>query len=207
MATSSSTISAYRDRTAEFLSLSERLKKKTDNISEDLQHTSQKPSTSQSQSSEFKKKTSQIGLGIFETSQRISRLAQLSKKSSMFNDPLMEIQQLTALIKDDITSLNMGLSDLQALQNIEIANENCSKDRSTHATTICDDLKSRLMGTTKQFQDVLTTRTENLKAHENRKQIFSTNASREKPFLSPAKSLTEPPPWSNNTHTDSQSST
>lgn len=161
------------------------------------------PSTSSSSSvltqSEFKRKASKIGLGIHETSQRISRLAQLSKSSSMFNDPLMEIQQLTSLIKDDITSLNMGVSDLQALQNIEIANDNCSKERAIHAIAICDDLKNRLMGTTKQFQDVLTTRTENLKAHESRKQMFSTKASREQPFINQAKSITEPPPWSHKT--------
>ncbi|KAK9168175.1 hypothetical protein Syun_000315 [Stephania yunnanensis] len=115
----------------------------------------------------------------------------------MFDDPLVEIQELTAVIKSDITSLNMAVSDLHAIQNLELADGNCSKDRVTHASTICDDLKTRLMETTKQFQGVLTARTENLKAHENRKQIFSTNSVRENPFLKQARTTTKPPPWSN----------
>lgn len=147
--------------------------------------------------SEFKKKANTIGLGIHQTSQKISRLAKLAKRSSMFDDPVREIQELTALIKNDITMLNSAVSDLGTLQNIEFADANCSKDCIVHATTICDDLKNKLMGTTKQFKDVLTVRTENLKAHENRKQIFSTNASRENPFLHQNKLIAEPPPWSN----------
>jgi len=78
----------------------------------------------------------------------------------MFNDPAMEIEELTALIKNDITALNVAVSDLQVLQNAEIERGNYSNDRVVHATTICDDMKNKLMGSTKQFKDVLTTRTE-----------------------------------------------
>lgn len=114
----------------------------------------------------------------------------------MFNDPTVEIQELTALVKNDITSLDVALTDLQTLQNMEIADGSYSQDKVVHSTAVCDDLKSRLMGATKKLQDVLTARTENIKAHENRKQMFSTNAARENPFRSPAKTVTEPPPWS-----------
>lgn len=78
----------------------------------------------------------------------------------MFDDPVLEIQELTALIKNDITMMNAAVSDLQTLQNLEVADGNCSKDSIVHSTTICDDLKNKLMGSTKQFKDVLTTRTE-----------------------------------------------
>ena len=78
----------------------------------------------------------------------------------MFDDPIVEIQELTALIKNDITALNVALSDLQTLQNMELADGNYSEDRAVHSTTVCDDLKSKLMGATKELQDVLTTRTE-----------------------------------------------
>ena len=71
----------------------------------------------------------------------------------MFDDPLVEIQELTALIKTDITTLNMALSDLQILQNMEIADGNYSEDRVVHSTKVCDDLKSKLMGATKHLQD------------------------------------------------------
>lgn len=84
----------------------------------------------------------------------------VAKKSSMFDDPVMEIQELTALIKDDITTLNTAVSDLQTLQNLEIADGTSSEDGVVHSNTVCDDLKNKLMGATKQLQDVLTTRTE-----------------------------------------------
>ncbi|PWA59176.1 syntaxin of plants 31 [Artemisia annua] len=119
----------------------------------------------------------------------------MAKKSTIFDDPLKEIQELTVLIKNDITSLNVAVSDLQTLQNMEIASGDYSEDRVVHGTAVCDDLKNKLMGTTKKFQDVLTARTENVKANENRRQIFSTNT-RENPLRQQTKTVMEPPPWS-----------
>ncbi|KAL9421644.1 hypothetical protein AB3S75_034009 [Citrus x aurantiifolia] len=192
--------SPCRDRTAEFRSLSQTLKKiggTTTAVDQpNNSFVSSKPPNPASSRSEFNKKASRIGLGIHEASQKIARLAKLAKRSSMFDDPIVEIQELTALIKDDITALNMALSDLQTLQNLEIAEGNYSQDRVVHSATVCDDLKSKLMGATKELQDVLTTRTENIKAHENRKQIFSANALRDSPFRQHAQPVTEPPPWS-----------
>ncbi|XP_059628019.1 syntaxin-31 [Cornus florida] len=194
--------STYRDRTLEFRSLSETLKKiggiAASNGAQTDPATSKPPPSSYR--SEFNKKASLIGLGVHEASLKIARLAKLAKRSSIFDDPLKEIQELTALIKDDITTLNIAVSDLQTLQNMEIADGNYSEDRVVHSTTICDDLKNKLMGATKQFQDVLTARTENIKAHENRKQIFSTNVSREGPLKHHANTVTEPPPWSSSSN-------
>ncbi|KAK8577141.1 hypothetical protein V6N13_122134 [Hibiscus sabdariffa] len=117
----------------------------------------------------------------------------VAKRSSMFNDPIVEIQELTALIKTDITDLNSALSDLQTLQNMEISEGNYSEDRVVHSTTVFDDLKNKLMGATKHFQD-------NIKARENRKQIFSKSTTRENPFQRQTKSVTEPPPWSSSSN-------
>ncbi|KAL4295472.1 hypothetical protein GQ457_12G032800 [Hibiscus cannabinus] len=204
--------SPYRDRTSEFRSLSQTLQKLGGGISAvDKNHlrnddVSQSPlPPAPSFRSEFNRKASLIGSGIHETSQKIVRLAKLAKRSSMFNDPIVEIQELTALIKTDITTLNMALSDLQTLQNMEIADGNYSEDRVVHSTTVFDDLKNKLMGATKHFQDVLTARTENIKAHENRKQIFSKSATRENPFQRPTKSVTEPPPWSSSSNASESS--
>ncbi|KAK8515143.1 hypothetical protein V6N12_001302 [Hibiscus sabdariffa] len=142
--------------------------------------------------SEFNNKASLIGSGTHQTSQKIVRLAKLAKRSSMFNDPIVEIQELTALIKTDITDLNSALSDLQTLQNMEISEGNYSEDRVVHSTTVFDDLKNKLMGATKHFQDVLL--------QELRKQIFSKSTTRENPFQRQTKSVTEPPPWSSSSN-------
>ncbi|KAH7672905.1 syntaxin 5 protein [Dioscorea alata] len=195
-----SSFSSYRDRTSEFRSFSETLKKVQGLAADSLpakDATLSLETDPIASRSEFNRKASRIGLGIHETSQKIAKLSKFAKRSSMFDDPTVEIQELSAIIKNDITALNISISDLQVLQNTELADMNSSKDRVVHATTICDDLKSRLMGATKQFKDVLTARTENLKAHENRKQIFSTNASRENPLMHQPKTVSEPPPWSN----------
>ncbi|KAG9160195.1 hypothetical protein Leryth_021077 [Lithospermum erythrorhizon] len=195
--------STYRDRTSEFVSLSRKLQKvnvnkpqtKNDEISNLLPNQDR---------SEFNKKASSIASCIQQTFQKIDRLSKLTKRSSMFNDPSKEIQELTAIVKTDISSLNVAVSDLQTLQNIEVANGNYSEDKVVHSTAICDDLKNRLMGATKQFQEVLTSRTKNMKAHESRKQIFSTNISREKPLRQAPNTLSEPPPWSSSTENSGQ---
>ncbi|KAK4769447.1 hypothetical protein SAY86_027597 [Trapa natans] len=192
--------SSYRDRTSEFRLLSETLRKigvvpASDQAGADLTTPASKPAPTATSRSEFNKKASRIGMGIHETSQKIGRLAQLTKRSSMFDDPTIQIQELTALIKDNITELNVALQDLQNLQNLEMADGMYSEDRTVHSNTVCDDLKSKLMETTKQLQDVLKTRTQNIKAHENRRQIFSTNASREKTSIQQPKYMVEPPPW------------
>ncbi|KAH0887800.1 hypothetical protein HID58_050229 [Brassica napus] len=187
--------STFRDRTAEFHSLSQTLKKIGAAIpsvhqAESDPTSSKRSSPPGSSRSEFNKKASQIGLRIHETSQKTARLSkctfhclgmnetcndsrdivviavetvdksQLAKESSIFNDRTLEIQELTVLIRNDITGLNMALSDLQTLQNMEIADGSYSHDKVGHYTAVCDDLKTRLMGATKQFQDVLTARSE-----------------------------------------------
>ncbi|KAG7030678.1 Syntaxin-31 [Cucurbita argyrosperma subsp. argyrosperma] len=225
-------VSIYRDRTSEFRSLSDTLRKIA-GVTADVHPVQNEPSASVLSGSpgfarsEFSRKASLIGWGIQEASQKIARLAQsitkhilrmitrarfvllnsaVAKRSSMFDDPIREIQEMTALIKNDITSLNVAISDLQAIQTMEIAEGNYSEDRVVHSTAVCDDLKSKLMGATKQLQDVLTARTENIKANESRRQIFSANATRESPFQNQAKTVTQPPPWLSNTSESAQSS-
>ncbi|KAM3301810.1 syntaxin-31 [Capsicum chacoense] len=184
----------YRDRTSEFTSLSKTLKKITGSPVHDQSQLNFALSTPDR--SEFNKKASKIGLNIHQTFQKIDRLTKLAKRSSIFDDPSKEIQELTSLIKKDITTLDVGVSDLQALQDTAVADGSHSKDTVVHCTAICDDLKTRLMTATKSFQDALTIRTKNMKAHEDRRQIFSTNLARENPLKQPPKTTAEPPPWS-----------
>uniref|UniRef100_A0A7N0RD54 t-SNARE coiled-coil homology domain-containing protein n=1 Tax=Kalanchoe fedtschenkoi TaxID=63787 RepID=A0A7N0RD54_KALFE len=138
----------------------------------------------------------------------------LAKRTSVFDDPTVEIQELTALIKQDITALNSAVVDLQLLCNSQNESGNISSDTTTHSTTVVDNLKNRLMSTTKEFKEVLTMRTENLKVHEGRRQIFSSTASKESanPFVrqrplagkSNSTASASPPPWANGESTSSQ---
>lgn len=167
------------------------------------------PPTTGSLQSEFNKRASQIGLSIHQTSQKLSKLAKLAKRTSMFDDPAVEIQELTSVVKQDITALNAAISDLQQLCDSRNDGVNQTKHSSEHSTTVVDTLKSRLMNTTKEFKDVLTLRTENLKVHDNRRQLFTATANkqvnpyaRQGPLASAAQNTASStsvslPPWGN----------
>ena len=77
----------------------------------------------------------------------------------MFDDPAVEIQELTAVIKQDIESLKSAIDDLQRITDASDTG-NRNKHTNDHSTTVVDNLKTRLMSTTKSFKDVLTLRTE-----------------------------------------------
>ncbi|XP_074587336.1 syntaxin-32-like [Curcuma longa] len=177
----------YRDRTQEFVKAVESLKKtappapEVPSVSDALSLDSS--NLAASNQSEFNKRASKIGLGIHQISQKLAKLAKLAKRTSVFDDPSVEIRQLTTVIKQDITALNSAVVDLQLLCNSQ--NENMSRDTSNHSTNVVDNLKNRLMNATKEFKDILTMRTENFKVHENRRQMFSSSASEDSsnPFL------------------------
>ncbi|GAU49511.1 hypothetical protein TSUD_306640, partial [Trifolium subterraneum] len=231
-----STQSSFRDRTHEFHTVAERLKKSLSSSSSSSgpngpsSSNSPYPSSSSPSSSsrsedprsavaiqsEFNRRASKIGFGIHQTSQKLSKLAKLAKRTSVFDDPTMEIQELTSVIKQDITALNSAVVDLQLISNSRNESGNVSTDTTSHSTTVVDDLKTRLMSTTKEFKDVLTMRTENLKVHENRRQLFSANASKDSanPFIrqrplatkSAASASNAPaPPWASGKQVDGES--
>lgn len=208
--------SSFRDRTQEFQSIAERLKKSVSSSSGPNGPSSSSRSEEQRSAvaiqSEFNRRASKIGYGIHQTSQKLAKLAKLAKRTSVFDDPTMEIQELTAVIKQDITALNSAVVELQLISNARNDSGNISSDTTSHSTTVVDDLKTRLMSTTKEFKEVLTMRTENLKVHENRRQLFSSTGSKEaaNPFVRQrplaAKSVANAPapPWASGSTSSSQ---
>ncbi|THU52357.1 hypothetical protein C4D60_Mb10t03160 [Musa balbisiana] len=209
---------SYRDRTQEFIKTIENLKKSSstpDAPSSNAVSRLEVPKSAVSIQSEFSRRASQIGLGIHQTSQKLTNLAKLAKRTSVFDDPTVEIQELTAVIKQDITALNSSVVDLQHLCDSQNKGGNMSRDTTNHSTTVVDNLKNRLMSTTKEFKEVLTMRTENLKVHENRRQLFSSSASkdatnpflRQRPLVSKGSNdsspLAPPAPWENSSTSSS----
>ncbi|KAF8389013.1 hypothetical protein HHK36_025698 [Tetracentron sinense] len=197
--------SPYRDRTQEFLTVAERLKKSFLSAP-NVASKPEEPRPAVSIHSEFNKRASKIGYGIHRSSEKLAKLAKLAKRTSVFDDPTLEIQELTTVIKQDITALNSAVVDLQLLCNSQNESRNISSDTTSHSTTVVDNLKNRLMSTTKEFKEVLTMRTENLKVHDNRRQLFSSNTSKDStnPFVrqrplaaksAASASTTPPPPW------------
>ena len=113
---------------------------------------------------EFAQRASRVGMSIHATSQKLARLAQLAKRTSMFDDPSQQIAELTAVIKQDITAMQAEIDSLQAV----VAPGAGNRQSSEHSTSVVANLKGRLMDTTKEFKDVLTKRTDSLKVHESR---------------------------------------
>ncbi|XP_058184176.1 syntaxin-32 [Rhododendron vialii] len=216
--------SSYRDRTQEFLSVAEKQRKSFASVQNPPSSSSSNgigsnskeegPRSAVAVQSEFNRRASKIGLGIHQTSQKLAKLAKLAKRTSVFDDPTTEIQELTAVIKQDITALNSAVVDLQFVCNSQNESANISTDTTTHSATVVDNLKNRLMSATKEFKEVLTMRTENLKVHENRRQLFSATSSKDatNPFVrqrplasrSAASTSASPPPWANESASQSQ---
>ena len=126
--------------------------------------------------SEFAKTSSRIGHGIHGTSQKLERLTQLARRSSMFDDPAREIAELSAVIKSDITALNTAIAELQNHALLTSKAGGSTKQGQDHSVTVVDTLKQRLMGATKSFKDVLTIRSENVKSQNDRRKMFSNDS-------------------------------
>ncbi|XP_073027345.1 syntaxin-32-like [Primulina eburnea] len=207
---------SIRDRTQEFLGIAQRVKKSPSSQNGPSSSGSklEEPRSVVAMQSEFNRRASKIGLGIHQTSQKLSKLAKLAKRTSVFDDPTLEIQEITSVIKQDITALNSAVVELQLLSNSHNETGNTSSDTTSHSTTVVDDLKNRLMSTTKEFKEVLTMRTENLKVHENRRQLFSSSASknpanpfvRQRPLAAKSAASTSAPPlpWASGTQSTTQ---
>ncbi|RLN43712.1 hypothetical protein BBJ28_00015998 [Nothophytophthora sp. Chile5] len=88
----------------------------------------------------------------------------------MFNDPTEAINGLAALVKKDITDINMQLDNLQR-QSAP------SRQAAKHSDAIVSLMKSNLMATTRGFKDILEVRQENMKLQQSRRARYGKTAS------------------------------
>ncbi|KAG2499457.1 hypothetical protein HYH03_002404 [Edaphochlamys debaryana] len=177
------TPASLRDRTSEFLAVAERLQRQpgfAPSTSAPASNGTGPAGTAgapggKSQSSEFARRAADIGHGIHRTSLKLQKLAQLAKRTSAFDDPAQEIDDLTGIIKQDIQGLNNSIADLQRVSSRNRGDDRGNKQVTDHSHTVVDNLRSRLKDTTASFRDVLTTRTDALKHHRERRQLFTSN--------------------------------
>lgn len=111
-------------------------------------------------------------------------VAPVAKQRSLFNDPATEINELTYVIKTDLSTLH---NELEVLHKWVISHRDGASDASgsggppskheaRNSTAIVDNLKQQLMTTTKSFQEVLQVRTTNLKEQNQRRKQFEAGA-------------------------------
>jgi len=163
----------FKDRTSEFTSVLQNVRQSKEGVSSavgGINHSNRaKKGVNKSQ---FFVIAAQIGKDITETAEKLDRLTKLAKRKSLFDDPAVEIQELTAIINQDIKNLNNQITTLQQGQQAKN-----NKQTQTHSVTIVDSLKSQLRTTTKDFSEVLELRTENLKVQQREKENFTGSQS------------------------------
>jgi len=102
-------------------------------------------------------------------------LSKLASSTSLFNDPVHDIQELTYIIKKDIATLNQKLEGIKGLAN------KANQQTKQNSDNVLGNLSLKLQDTTKNFRKVLATRSENYKKQqESRKQFTGTHASNNK---------------------------
>ncbi|KAL3154423.1 hypothetical protein ABBQ32_013895 [Trebouxia sp. C0010 RCD-2024] len=162
---------SVRDRTAELTGIADRLQRQQMGASTSSNATQLAlPSTTVGQASAFRERAALVGKGIQSTSQKLHQLTQLAKRTSMFDDPAQEINELTRVLKQDIQGLNIQIADLQ---NMHGSAADGNKQSANHTHTVVDNLRLRLKDTTKEFQEALTIRNDNLKSQTDRRNLFS----------------------------------
>jgi len=156
-----------RDRTAEFFRIveEERLKRQGAGAA---QGNRQKPLARRS---EFMNIAKAIGVDISNTYAKLEKLTILAKKKSLFDDRPVEIQDLTYIIKQDISSLNKQIAQLQEFSKNRDENSQHAKK---HSSSVVVSLQSKLANMSKSFKQVLEIRTENLKHQKERRDQFSS---------------------------------
>ncbi|XP_075554406.1 syntaxin 5 isoform X2 [Dermacentor variabilis] len=133
-----------RDRTAEFKSAA-KLMQGTMALQ---QHRMRRPGDRGAQEwGRFMHAAKQIGKDIASTFAKLEKLTLLARRKTIFDDRPEEIQELTYIIKQDISSLNKAIAQLQ---------------------------ESKLASMSNDFKSILEVRTENLKHQKSRREQFGS---------------------------------
>ena len=78
----------------------------------------------------------------------------MAASTSLFNDPVHEIQELIYIIKKDIAALNKKIEEIKLIGN------KSNKHSELHTDQVLHNLTVKLQKLTKNFQNILTIRSE-----------------------------------------------
>ncbi|KAM3089551.1 Integral membrane protein SED5 [Clarireedia jacksonii] len=119
--------------------------------------------------SEFARRAAEIGRGITGTMEKLQKLAELAKRKTLFDDRPVEINELTFIIKQDLSSLNQQISSLQSLTR---AQHPKADQEGEHNKNVVFMLQGKLTDVSVNFKDVLEVRTKNIQASRSRTENF-----------------------------------
>ncbi|XP_047019683.1 syntaxin-5 [Helicoverpa zea] len=156
-------VMAARDRTNEFISAVRSLQGRT--LARPVIRDERKAQMLETYS-QFMSMAKVISKNITSTYAKLEKLAMLAKKKSLFDDRPTEIQELTYIIKGDLSSLNQQIARLGEMPRGR-------RSMHSHSSSVVLALQSRLASMSNQFKQVLEVRSENLKHQNNRREQFS----------------------------------
>ncbi|XP_018013579.1 syntaxin-5 [Hyalella azteca] len=172
------TVMAFRDRTAEFVGI---IKKSQQQGPHGYSNGVMKTPASRgardlSHYSSFMKHSRMVGRNISSTYAKLEKLTLLARKRSLFDDSQdMEVQELTAIIRHDLTSLTKQLEDLRRSSSASSASSTSHMQK--HSANLVGSLQTKVATITQKFRDVLEVRTENLKKQAERREQFTGGTS------------------------------
>ncbi|VDK79774.1 unnamed protein product [Litomosoides sigmodontis] len=156
-----------RDRTSEFRTTAKSYQMKIQGVS---CYTPREPRIQQSV--QFAQLAKRIGHDLSLTCAKMEKLTELAKRRSIFDEHMMEVEELAQVVKHDITGLNKQIAMLQDFSKSN-GNFNKKDQGHGHSQLVVVGLQSKLAGVSKNFQNVLELRTENLKQQRSRREKFS----------------------------------
>ncbi|OAA74955.1 syntaxin 5 [Akanthomyces lecanii RCEF 1005] len=125
--------------------------------------------------SDFARKAAEIGRGISSTMGKLEKLAQLAKRRTLFDDRPVEINELTFVIKQDLSSLNQQIGALSMMSKQQ--HPRGADQEGEHNKNVVYLLQGKLTDVSVNFKDVLEARTKNIQASRSRTENFISNVS------------------------------
>lgn len=122
------------------------------------------------QSIQFNQIAKKIGRDLSQTCAKMEKLAELTKRKSVFEDR-SEVENLSRIIKEDMTNLNKQIANLQLFSK-----GGAHSQVMDHTNSVVVGLQSKLANAGKDFQSMLELRTENLREQKTRRDKFSSQA-------------------------------
>ncbi|GJC90839.1 integral membrane protein sed5 [Colletotrichum liriopes] len=166
-------VASIQDRTAEFKSVLAQAQRRQASSKVGAQRRSlltdsQKAAAdgdSRPRRSDFARQAAQIGRGISATMGKLEKLATLARRRTLFDDRPVEINELTYIIKQDLSALNQQIGNLQVLTKQQHPK---ADQEGEHNKNVVFMLQGKLTDVSANFKDVLEERTKNIQASRSR---------------------------------------
>ncbi|GMR59173.1 hypothetical protein PMAYCL1PPCAC_29368 [Pristionchus mayeri] len=122
------------------------------------------------QSIQFNQIAKKIGRDLSQTCAKMEKLAELTKRKSVFEDR-SEVENLSRIIKEDMGNLNKQIANLQIYSK-----GGAHSQVMDHTNSVVVGLQSKLANAGNSFKSMLDMRTENLREQKTRRDKFSSQA-------------------------------